>query len=141
MIAVAASGVGSVYVPPLTAGKILLDKLPFVSIDSTWPDSWNTIIWQIRLPRIVMAGLVGACLAVSGATYQGLFRNPLADPYLIGVASGAGLGATVILVTSVPISVHGVSLPADGRLPSGPSGPWSPHTLSPGVPRGYPSRL
>ena len=110
LIAVAASGVGSVYVPPLTAGKILLDKLPFVSIDSTWPDSWNTIIWQIRLPRIVMAGLVGACLAVSGATYQGLFRNPLADPYLIGVASGAGLGATVILVTSVPISVHGVSL-------------------------------
>ena len=48
---------------------------------------------DIRLPRIILAGLVGAALAVAGATYQGLFRNPLADPYLIGVAQGAGLGA------------------------------------------------
>ena len=109
-IGLVASGVGSVYVPPITAAKILVDKLPLVDLNATWPDSWDTIIWQIRLPRIVLAGLVGACLAVSGATYQGLFRNPLADPYLIGVASGAGLGTTVILVTSVPVSVHGVSL-------------------------------
>ena len=109
-IALIASGVGSVYIPPLTAAKILADKLPLVDIGGGWPDSWNTIMLQIRLPRIVLAGLVGGCLALSGATYQGLFRNPLADPYLIGVAAGAGLGATVIIVTGVPNYYHGISL-------------------------------
>ena len=110
VIGLVASGVGSVYVPPLTTAKILVTKLPLVEIDSSWPNSWDTIIWQIRFPRIILAGLVGACLAISGATYQGLFRNPLADPYLIGVAAGAGLGATVVLVTSVPVYFHGFSL-------------------------------
>jgi iron complex transport system permease protein len=55
----------------------------------------ETIIFDIRLPRILLAGLVGAALATAGATYQGLFRNPLADPYLIGVAQGAALGAVI----------------------------------------------
>ena len=110
VIGLVASGVGSVYVPPLTTAKILLTKLPLLEMDHSWPNSWDTIIWQIRFPRIVLAGLVGACLAVSGATYQGLFRNPLADPYLIGVAAGAGLGATVVLITSVPVYFHGFSL-------------------------------
>ena len=109
-IALLASGVGSVYVPPLTTAKILLDKLPLVHMDASWPQSWETIIWQIRFPRIVLAGIVGACLAISGATYQGLFRNPLADPYLIGVAAGAGLGAAVVFVTSVPFYFHGFSV-------------------------------
>ena len=110
VIALLASGVGSVYIPPLTTAKILLNKLPFIEFAVTWPDSWDTIIWQIRLPRIVLAGLVGSCLAISGATYQGLFRNPLADPYLIGVAAGAGLGATIVLITSVPLYSNGLSL-------------------------------
>ena len=109
VIGLVASGVGSVYVPPLTTAQILASKLPFVSIESTWPDSWDTIIWQIRFPRIVLAGMVGACLAISGATYQGLFRNPLADPYLIGVSAGAGLGYTVVLLTSAPEYIHGFS--------------------------------
>ena len=110
VVALVASGVGSVYVPPMATLKILVDKLPFLAIDPSWPDSWSTIIWQIRFPRIVLAGLVGACLAISGATYQGLFRNPLADPYLIGVAAGAGLGATAVLVSGVTVSSHGFSL-------------------------------
>src|SRR5438552_4146795 len=53
-------------------------------------------------PRVLLAGLVGAALALAGATYQGLFRNPLADPYLIGVASGAALGATVAIALRLP---------------------------------------
>ena len=57
------------------------------------------IIWQLRLPRVVLAALVGAMLAGCGAAYQGVFRNPLADPYLLGVAAGAGLGATIVIVT------------------------------------------
>ncbi|SDW76752.1 iron complex transport system permease protein [Amycolatopsis xylanica] len=56
------------------------------------------ILWQLRVPRVVLAGLVGSALAVAGAAYQGVFRNPLADPYLLGAAAGAGLGATVAVV-------------------------------------------
>ena len=57
----------------------------------------EAILWEIRVPRVVLASLVGAMLALAGATYQGVFRNPLADPYLLGVAAGAGLGATIAI--------------------------------------------
>lgn len=57
--------------------------------------NWD-IVWNIRLPRVVLAGIVGAMLATAGAGYQGVFRNPLVDPYLLGVAAGAGLGATAV---------------------------------------------
>ncbi|MFW6149983.1 MAG: FecCD family ABC transporter permease [Chloroflexota bacterium] len=86
---------GSVRIPFSTCAGVLLSSLPACPIDSSYPDTIEMIVLSIRLPRIVLAGLVGAGLAVAGATYQGLFRNPLADPYLLGVASGAGLGATV----------------------------------------------
>lgn len=58
----------------------------------------EAILWEIRVPRVVLAALVGGMLALAGATYQGVFRNPLADPYLLGVAAGAGLGATLAIV-------------------------------------------
>ena len=58
------------------------------------------LIWHIRLPRVVLAALVGATLSMSGATYQGVFRNPLVDPYLLGVAAGAGLGATIVFAAA-----------------------------------------
>jgi iron complex transport system permease protein len=70
----------------------------------------DTIVWDVRLPRVLLAGLVGATLAVSGASYQGVFRNPLADPYLIGVATGAALGATIVVTSGVSVSWHGLSL-------------------------------
>lgn len=74
----------------------LFDHLPLVSIDSgVTPREW-TIIWDIRMPRVVLAALVGSMLSLSGASYQGVFRNPLVDPYLLGVAAGAGLGATLV---------------------------------------------
>jgi len=77
----------------------LLDHLPLMSIDSGVSDAeWN-IVWQIRMPRVVLGGLVGAMLSVAGASYQGVFRNPLVDPYLLGAAAGGGLGATLILTT------------------------------------------
>jgi len=100
-----ATAIGSVQVPFLTTCQILLSKLPFVGITSTWPSSLDTIILEIRLPRVFLAGLVGAALATAGATYQGLFRNPLADPYLIGVAQGAALGAVVGFL--LPFDWHG----------------------------------
>lgn len=74
----------------------LLDHLPLISFDSgVTPREW-TIIWDIRMPRVVLAALVGSMLSLSGASYQGVFRNPLVDPYLLGVAAGAGLGATLV---------------------------------------------
>ena len=73
----------------------LLSKIPLLGVHSTLSANDASIVWQIRMPRIVLGGLVGAMLAVAGATYQGVFQNPLADPYLLGVAAGAGLGATL----------------------------------------------
>lgn len=79
----------------------------------------QAIIWEIRLPRVVLGGLVGGLLSVAGAAYQGVFRNPLADPYLLGVAAGGGLGATVAIAllpgagnTWLPIAAFGGALGA-----------------------------
>ena len=108
VVVVFATALGSVPIPFTTAFQVLLSQLPFVHITPSSPEVFGaplsleileTIILDIRLPRIFLAGLVGAALAVAGATYQGLFRNPLADPYLLGVASGAGLGATIAMLT------------------------------------------
>ena len=90
-----ATTIGSVQIPFLTTFSILLSKLPLININPAWPSSLEVIILEIRLPRVILAGIVGAALSVAGATYQGLFRNPLADPYLIGVAQGAALGAVI----------------------------------------------
>ncbi len=59
----------------------------------------SAIVWELRLPRVVLGVLVGSMLAGGGAAYQGIFRNPLADPYLLGVAAGGGLGATIVIVS------------------------------------------
>jgi iron complex transport system permease protein len=103
-----ATTVGSVQIPVLTTSSILLSKLPFVDMNPTWTSALETIILEIRLPRVILAGLVGAALAIAGATYQGLFRNPLADPYLIGVAQGAALGAVIGFL--LPIDWQGLGL-------------------------------
>ncbi len=91
--------IGSVFIPPTELFRTLF------GLDSTNGDAavFRSIVVDLRLPRMVMLVLVGAALASSGGAYQGLFRNPLADPYLIGVASGAGLGA-VIAMTMHPAS-------------------------------------
>jgi iron complex transport system permease protein len=74
-----------------------LSQLPFVHLHSHLSESESAIVWQIRAPRVAIGALVGGMLAVAGSAYQGAFRNPLADPYLLGVASGAGLGATIVI--------------------------------------------
>lgn len=90
-----AATAGGVSIPLLTTIRILLSKLPLINITPDWQAATETIVLAIRLPRVILAGLVGAALSIAGATYQGLFRNPLADPYLIGVAQGASLGAVI----------------------------------------------
>jgi iron complex transport system permease protein len=75
---------------------VLADRLPLVRLDHGVTDTEWSIVWQVRMPRVVLAGIVGAMLSLAGASYQGVFRNPLVDPYLLGAAAGAGLGATVV---------------------------------------------
>jgi iron complex transport system permease protein len=89
--------------------RVLLSHLGLASADGI-AESTQRIVWDVRLPRVLLAGVVGATLAMSGATYQGVFRNPLADPYLIGVATGAALGATIVVVSGANVSWHGLSL-------------------------------
>lgn len=82
---------GAVFIPPGIVLSIL------TGINGDWPEVYKIILVQLRLPHMILVGLTGAALAGSGAAYQGLFRNPLADPYLIGAASGAGLGAVLAM--------------------------------------------
>ena len=89
---------GPVAVSPAQVFGTLLAHVPLLHFHTGTPAIDQAIVWQLRAPRVVLAGMVGAMLAAGGASYQGLFRNPLADPYLLGVAAGAGLGATVEIV-------------------------------------------
>lgn len=87
-----------------------LAQLPLLNIHSPLNQVQGAIIWQIRAPRVALGGIVGMMLAVAGASYQGTFRNPLADPYLLGVSQGAGLGATIVIAL-FPHSAGGEMLP------------------------------
>lgn len=102
---------GAVFIPPVTILRILADRIPGIAIRAAdWPDSFAAIILAVRLPHTALIALTGAALATSGAAYQGLFRNPLADPYLIGVASGAGLGAVFAMSLRWPTELLGFYL-------------------------------
>jgi iron complex transport system permease protein len=90
-------GIGQIYIPLGNITTILLKPLGFFA-DATVDSVHETVLWSIRLPRLVMTVLVGAALAVSGASLQGLFRNPLVEPGLIGVSTGSALAVVVLIV-------------------------------------------
>ncbi len=99
--------VGSVTIPPLTVIKLMVS--PIMEIAPDWPAAYEIILYDIRLPHTVLIALAGMALGGSGAAYQGLFRNPLADPYIIGVASGAGLGAVLAMTVKWPATILGMA--------------------------------
>lgn len=101
---------GAVFIPPETIFRILASQISALNVTPDWPDSYSAIILMVRLPHTVLVVLTGAALGSSGAAYQGLFRNPLADPYLIGVASGAGLGAVFAMALNWPTNLFGFYL-------------------------------
>ncbi|HEX9258517.1 MAG TPA: iron ABC transporter permease [Acidimicrobiales bacterium] len=93
--------IGPVSINPWRAFLEVLDHLPWMSVSSGLDGREAAIIWELRAPRVVLGLLVGSMLSVAGGAYQGAFRNPLADPYLLGVAAGAGLGATMAITAGL----------------------------------------
>ncbi|MEO8272684.1 MAG: iron chelate uptake ABC transporter family permease subunit [Chloroflexota bacterium] len=98
---VAGVAAGSVFVPPGDTVAILAHRLFGLDLGISWTAAEETIVFDLRLPRVLTAMTVGVGLAVAGATFQGVLRNPLADPYVLGTASGAALGAAVAVILPV----------------------------------------
>jgi iron complex transport system permease protein len=105
VVLVAGIVAGSVFVPPGDTLAILAHRLLGLDLGATWTAAQETIVWELRFPRVLTAMTVGAGLAVAGATFQGVLRNPLADPYVLGTASGAALGAAIAVLIPVRVLV------------------------------------
>jgi iron complex transport system permease protein len=105
-----ALAIGPISIGPIAIAESALGHLPWIHLHRLGALE-DGIVWQVRAPRVVLAALVGGMLAVAGSAYQGVFRNPLADPYLLGVAAGAGLGATIAIAYAPPASRGGELLP------------------------------
>ncbi len=103
--ALAAIVLGTSGVGPADAVSIVVHRLTGLGGAVSWPQAAETIVWELRLPRIVAGMVVGAGLACAGAVFQALLRNPMADPYIIGTAAGASLGAVAALL--LPFAVAG----------------------------------
>ena len=89
---------GAVSLPFNLTWRILFNHLPFINFDPTWSLAQETIVWNLRLPRVFLALIVGAMLSSAGVAFQGILRNPLADPYILGVSVGAAFGAATSIV-------------------------------------------
>ena len=107
------STIGTADVNPINVFKIIGSRIPFfknhiktVGISRTY----DTIIWNIRLPRVLLGVLVGASLSIAGAAFQGMFKNPMADPYVIGISSGAALGASIAIIMKVDINIFKIPI-------------------------------
>jgi iron complex transport system permease protein len=100
--------IGRYYVSPATALKIIFEKiLPFLPIKPDWPEMTATVVLQIRLPRALLALLVGSGLSISGGALQGMFRNPLVSPDILGVSAASGFGAALaILISGNPVLIE-----------------------------------
>jgi len=105
-----ASAFGAVAISLPDILKMALNKVAVFDFPSTWRVVDETIIFQIRLPRVIGGALVGAALATAGVLFQGLLRNPMADPYIIGTSAGAALGATVAMMLPINIAFLGFGL-------------------------------
>lgn len=104
VVGIAGVGIGTVAIGPLETIGVVLWRLLGLEIGLAWTPAIETIVWELRLPRVLTAMVIGSGLAVAGATFQGLLRNPLADPFVLGTASGAALGAAVAILLPVQVA-------------------------------------
>ncbi len=112
--------VGPVHIALGTVVRALLAPLPWFGGASSVDPGQSSILWSLRIPRVVLGAIVGGMLATAGAAYQGVFRNPLADPYLLGAAAGANLGATLAIAFAPGSSLIGVNaVPLAGFVGAG----------------------
>lgn len=105
-----AISIGAAQIPLNLVGKVFLNRLPLLTRFARRTDfssTYETIIFEVRLPRVILSAIVGAALATAGVIFQGLFKNPMADPYIIGVSSGAALGATLAIVLQTGMGLLG----------------------------------
>jgi iron complex transport system permease protein len=105
-----AASLGTVAIPAGDIAAITLQRVFGISIGAHWDATQEAIIWQLRLPRVLGAAMVGAALATAGVLFQGLLRNPMADPYLLGTSGGAALAATVALLVPFSFGILGFTL-------------------------------
>ncbi|PRR81621.1 FecCD family ABC transporter permease [Clostridium vincentii] len=112
ILAVVATSLGAATIKPYTVLTGILGKIPFLGqyINSNVSETDSLIIFMVRMPRIIMASLVGIGLSVVGASFQSLFKNPMADPYVLGISSGAALGAVLAMVLNIPSSGASLSI-------------------------------
>lgn len=137
MVSCLSCAIGPASINPINVIKLFLNHLPFLELPETWSLEENLIIFKIRMPRILTAGLIGGALTLAGLSFQAILRNPLAEPYILGVSGGASLGSiiaiwlgvrTVAAIPTLPISAFGGSLltmllvyniaHVDGRVPA-----------------------
>jgi len=102
--------VGPAHLDAATVARSIASRLPLLHVAPPTDHVADAILWSLRLPRVVLGALVGGMLALAGAAYQGAFRNPLADPYLLGAASGAELGATIAIAVAGGSTVLGAGV-------------------------------
>lgn len=95
---VAAVSLGSVAIPPETVWGVIANHLFPGSVEVTWSGGRDNIVWEVRLPRVILGATIGASLALVGAALQAITRNQLADPHLLGISSGAALGAVIVVL-------------------------------------------
>jgi len=101
IVVIVSSGFGAAEISPIKIVRIVLNRLPFININQDWSDSEELALMEWRLPRILIGVMVGAGLALAGVVFQALLRNPLADPYILGVSSGGSLGAVIAIMLGI----------------------------------------
>jgi len=107
LVAIAA---GAVWISPLTSTRLLAWKFHLMARPRHIPEATSVILFQLRLPRVLLAAVVGAALAAAGTVFQALFRNPMADPAIIGVSSGAALGAIAVILAGGGAALDGLGV-------------------------------
>ena len=106
-----AAGIGVIHIPVKVIAQSIGQKFGLFK-DVQIAEYYQVTLWQLRIPRIVMSVLAGASLAICGGVFQSVFRNPVCDPYILGVSSGASIGAAIAFILGWDTLVFGVTLPA-----------------------------